>query len=98
MSSPAQPGNAPPTNGAAHHETVLEVNTQRIARVYAEALLRAAESRGLAEEVFEELQALVDKVFKADPLFEEFLSSGAVDRKRKAEIIASAFAGRASDL
>jgi len=87
-----------PIEEAAHHETVLEVNTQRIARVYAEALLRAAESHGLAAELFEELQALVDQVFKADPLFEEFLSSGAVDRKRKAEVIESAFAGRAGDL
>jgi len=96
MTPSADPKN--PIAEAAHHETVLEVNTQRIARVYAEALLRAAESQELAAEIFEELQALVDQVFKADPLFEEFLSSGAVDRKRKAEIIESTFAGRAGDL
>src|SRR5260370_21617526 len=96
MTPSADPRN--PLEEAAHHETVLEVNTQRIARVYAEALLRAAERHDLAAEIFDELQALVDQVFKADPLFEEFLSSGAVDRKRKAEIIESTFAGRASDL
>jgi F-type H+-transporting ATPase subunit delta len=96
MTPSADPKN--PIKEAAHHETVLEVNTQRIARVYAEALLRAAESQGLAEDTFAELQALVEQVYKANPLFEEFLSSGAVDRKRKAEIIASAFASRAGNL
>jgi F-type H+-transporting ATPase subunit delta len=98
MSSPSQPGNAPPSNGAAHHETVLEVNTQRIARVYAEALFRAAEQHGQADEMAAELQALIDDVIKRDPFFEEFLASGAVDRKRKAELIRSIFTGRASDL
>src|SRR5438132_9021750 len=98
MTSSADLGNLRPADGAAHHETVLEVGTKRIARVYAEALLRAAEKQDLAAETAEELQALLDDVFKADPLFGEFLSSNVIDRKQKAEIIQSIFAGRASDL
>ena len=98
MTSVSEQGMPPPANGAAHHETVLEVGTERIARIYAEALLRAAAKKDQADEILEELQALLDKVFKADPQFEAFLASGAVDRKRKAAVLDSVFAGRASDL
>ena len=98
MTSVSEQGMPPPANGAAHHETVLEVGTERIARIYAEALLRAAAKKDQADEILEELQALLDKVFKADPQFEAFLASGAVDRKRKAAVLDAVFAGRASDL
>ena len=98
MTPKAEQRTPPPGNGAAHHETVLEVGTQRLARIYAEALFRAAEKQKQTNEILEELQALTGQVFRADPQFEEFLSSGAVDRKRKAELIHSVFAKRASDL
>ena len=76
MTSVSEQGMPPPANGAAHHETVLEVGTERIARIYAEALLRAAAKKDQADEILEELQALLDEVFKADPQFEAFLASG----------------------
>jgi F-type H+-transporting ATPase subunit delta len=85
-------------NGAAHHPTVMDVGTERIARVYAEALLRAAEERNQVDEVFEELDSLIREVFRAAPEWEMVLSSGAVGRDRKATVIRSVFEGRASEL
>jgi F-type H+-transporting ATPase subunit delta len=83
---------------AVRHETVLDNTGQRVAKVYAEALLRAAEQSGQGAAVLDELRALVDDVFRRDPAIERFLSSPAVGRERKAEVIKRAFAGRASEL
>lgn len=82
----------------ARHETVLDTGSQRIAKVYAEALLRAADRRGQADEVLTELDAIVHLVFRADPHFEAFLASGAVGRKPKAEVIHRALDGKAGEL
>jgi len=84
-------------NGAARSETVLDVGTERIARIYAEALLRAAEKHNQADELLQELEG-VQQVLQRDPHFQLFLSSGAMGRERKAHVIRSAFEGRASDL
>jgi F-type H+-transporting ATPase subunit delta len=83
---------------ALRHETVLDNVGQRVAKVYAEALLRAAGRRGQGAEVREELHGLVDDVFRRDPAVERFLASPAVGRERKAEVIKGTFEGRASDL
>src|SRR6516165_9361602 len=83
---------------AARQETVLDPSTQRIARVYAEALFAVAARRNQIDEVLEELDSLIDDVFKADPAFEAFLTSSAIDRNRKQEVIQSVFAKRASEL
>jgi F-type H+-transporting ATPase subunit delta len=79
-------------------ETVLDVNTQRIAKVYAEALLAAADKQGQADEIREELDELAGKFFEADPRAQAFLTSGAISRSRKAEVIRNVFSGRASEL
>jgi F-type H+-transporting ATPase subunit delta len=80
------------------HETVLDNVGQRVAKVYAEALLRAAQQSGQAAEINDELRSLVADVFRRDPAVEQFLSSPAIGRERKAEVIKNAFQGRASDL
>jgi F-type H+-transporting ATPase subunit delta len=85
-------------SGAPRSETVFDVGTERIARTYAEALLRAAEKRNQADEILEELEALTQQVFQKDPHFQMFLNSGAMGRERKAHVIRSAFENRASDL
>jgi F-type H+-transporting ATPase subunit delta len=87
-----------PDNGAPLHPTVLDVGTQRVARVYAEAILRAAEARQQTGELAVELDSLVNDVLPADPLLDLFFSSGAIGKHAKAEVIRSAFAGRASEL
>ncbi len=75
-----------------------DVGGQRVARVYAEALLDAAEQHGAADAVADQLQSLVEDVFRADPKFEAFLASGAIGREHKERVLRSVFAGRASDL
>jgi F-type H+-transporting ATPase subunit delta len=75
-----------------------DVSAQRLARVYAEALLGAAEKHGQGDEVFEELTSLVQDVFPADPQFEAFLSSGAVGRLPKGAVLRSVFENRAGEL
>jgi F-type H+-transporting ATPase subunit delta len=78
-------------------ETVVSVDTQRVAKLYAEALYGAAEQRGQAQEVLDELQSLVSDVFKANPQIEAFLTSVIVGRDRKADLIKNGFANRASE-
>jgi F-type H+-transporting ATPase subunit delta len=87
-----------PVDGPARQETVLDVGTQRVARVYAEAMLRAAEKHRQVDELLEELETLVGPIFNTDPQFEAFLCSGVIGRDRKAGVIRSVFEGRASEL
>jgi F-type H+-transporting ATPase subunit delta len=75
-----------------------DVGSQRVARIYAEALLNAAAKQQQADAVFEELDALVRDVFPADPTIEAFLASSAISRERKAGILRSVFGGRVSEL
>jgi F-type H+-transporting ATPase subunit delta len=85
-------------NGNQATDHAVDVGAQRVARTYAQALLDAAEKRGQAQEVLDELESLVHDVFAAAPQFEGFLASRAIGRKRKPPVIRSAFQGRASDL
>ena len=74
-----------------------DVAAQRIARVYAEALLNAAEKRGQAESVLEELRSVVNELFPKEPHLEGFLASGSVGRDTKAQVLNKAFEGRADE-
>src|SRR5437899_12203069 len=87
-----------PTNGAPLHPTVLDVGTQRVAKVYAEAVLRAAQTRKEGDELLEEFESLVQDVLPADPRLEAFLSSGVISKHAKAQVIRSVFSNRASTL
>jgi len=78
--------------------STADVGEQRVARVYAEALLNAADKHDQADEVLEELAALAVDVFRADPELEAFFASGAIGRDRKARVIRSVFENRASEL
>jgi F-type H+-transporting ATPase subunit delta len=84
-------------NGDQHFHPAADVGAQRVARVYAEALLNAAEKQGQADAVLEDLEGLVRDVFRADPQLEVFLASGIVSRHNKAAVIRSVFDGRASE-
>jgi F-type H+-transporting ATPase subunit delta len=79
------------------HETVLDSGLRRVALVYAEALLDGAGERNQTSEVLEEFASLFEDVFRADPQFEEFLASGAISRKPKAEVIHHVFDGKATE-
>src|SRR5690349_11460480 len=74
-----------------------DVGEQRVARVYAEALLNAAEKKGRGDDVVEELDSLIRDVFRAAPELETFLSSAAVGRDRKALLINQVIGPRADE-
>jgi F-type H+-transporting ATPase subunit delta len=76
--------------------TVMDDETRRVARVYAESLYKSAEGQSQVEEVLGELTSLVEEVFKRDPGAELFLASAAVGRDAKEALIKRAFDGRAS--
>ena len=71
---------------------------RRVGRVYAEALLAAAEKRGQAEDVGRELRDLVTQVYARDPQVEATLGSPVVKRSAKAPVLEHAFKNNVSDL
>lgn len=83
---------------ASEDSMIVSAGGQRIARVYAEALLDAAERKGQADSVIEELDSMVQDILTARPDFELFLNSHSISRKRKAPVIRAAFESRASEL
>ena len=87
-----------PADGAPLHPTVLDVGTQRVARVYAEAILRAAATRHQEDAILEELDSLVNDLLRADPRLEAFLSSRVISKQAKESVIRSVFSSRASEL
>src|SRR5262249_11040267 len=72
-------------------ESAIDVSVHQVARVYAEALLNAADKQGKGDVMLEELDALVHEVFRAQPVLEAALASGAVRRHRKEEFIHKVF-------
>jgi len=79
------------------HRTVMDDEARQVARVYAEALYRVAEPKGLAEELLTELDELVNGVFRRDPGLELFFASASIGREVKEHAIESGFTGRASE-
>jgi len=80
------------------HATVMDDEARQVARVYAEALYRAADQQGKADEIMEELDQVVNEVFKRDPGLALYFASASIDEKRKGETLEQAFRGRASDV
>jgi F-type H+-transporting ATPase subunit delta len=77
---------------------IADVSEQRVAHVYAEALLNSAEHRGQVDPVYAELESLVQDVFPRAKRLEEFFSSSAISRQHKAELIEKTFGPRAGEL
>src|SRR5438128_8705385 len=75
-------------------EPIADVSALRLARVYADALLDAADKHGQSDEVVETLESLIRDLFKAEPQFEALLTSSAVGRERKAQVIDQVFEKR----
>ncbi len=80
----------------ADFEPIADVSAQRVARVYAEALLNAADKQGQSDDVVEGLDSLIRDLFQAEPQLEAFLTSSAVGRERKAQLIDKVFENRAA--
>ena len=65
--------------------------------VYAEALYDVAQGKGEAKDALEELNGLIGDVFRQDAGLETYLSSGAVGRLHKKNLIDKTFVGRSSE-
>ena len=74
-----------------------DVSARRIARLYAEALLNAAEKLGQGEQVLDELDGLVNEVFVQAPQLETLFSAAAVAPQVREAALTKAFEGRASE-
>jgi F-type H+-transporting ATPase subunit delta len=70
----------------------------RLPRIYAEALLAAADARHVATAVADDLETLVQDVFVQVEGLEAFWASPAVSRRRKEELILQLFEGKAEPL
>jgi F-type H+-transporting ATPase subunit delta len=71
-----------------------DVSARRIARVYAESLLNAAKNQGQEDEALAELDVLVRDIFPTQPRLETLLSSAALGRKARHDVIQTLFASR----
>jgi F-type H+-transporting ATPase subunit delta len=81
--------------------SVFDIDVLRLARVYAAALLKAAQSKGVVDALQETFDSLVGDPLRrsddpADPA--ALMASGVVPRQRKAEVIEKLFRGRVEDL
>jgi F-type H+-transporting ATPase subunit delta len=77
---------------------IADVGALQVARVYAEALLNAAEQAGQADEVIEDFEALQRALEVPRSELRRFFASGVISRDTRAEVIRKAFEGRANPL
>jgi F-type H+-transporting ATPase subunit delta len=79
-----------------HHDTVMDVTEERIARVYAGAFMEVAARAGDATALVEEVNSLVDDVLAPHPRIEEAFRSALVGTEEKEQMLDRMFKGRAS--
>lgn len=75
-----------------------DVGQQRVATVYAQALVQAAQNAGQTAAVLEELGSLLGDVFQQFPRFEAILGSWLVPHDQTVGILDRTFAGQMSPL
>jgi F0F1-type ATP synthase delta subunit len=78
-------------------EQFADVSAQKLAGVYAEALLNAAQASNNVARVLEEIDSLIDDVFPGNRQLGALITSGAVGRKTRKDAITKAFSARACD-
>jgi F-type H+-transporting ATPase subunit delta len=78
-------------------EQFADVSAKRLATIYGEALLNAAQGANQVGVVLEEIDSLIDDVFKNDARLEALLAGAAVGRYTRKEALDKAFAGKASE-
>jgi F-type H+-transporting ATPase subunit delta len=83
---------------AARHETVFDVGGQRVARVYAEALVNAADKAGNTDAILEEFQSLIKDVFPAAPQLDAVFESSVIGREEKEATIRKTLGNQASEM
>jgi F-type H+-transporting ATPase subunit delta len=79
-----------------HHDTVMDVTEERIARVYAGAFMAVAARAGDATALVEEVDSLVNDVLARHPRIEEAFRSALVSPDEKEQMLDRILKGRAS--
>ena len=74
-----------------------DIGKQQVAAVYAKAFFQAAEKKGAAASVVEELSSLVDDVLLKFPGFEATIASPRLSPEEKNQLIDRVLGGRASE-
>jgi F-type H+-transporting ATPase subunit delta len=77
------------------YEHLTDVSAERLARVYAEALLAAADAVRQGAAVLDEIDSLLDDVLRGQPELEELFAGAAVGRNARRQALEKAFGGRA---
>lgn len=75
-----------------------DVRGQRIAKVYAESLYEAAGKAGQLKEVLGEVEAIVQEVLARDARFDALVTSGALGRDVRADLVERAFKDKVSEI
>lgn len=79
-------------------EQFADVSSQRLAAIYAQALLNVAEDKRCVAQVLEEIDSLIDDVASTNRQLGALFIGGAVGRKTRTDAIEKAFSGRACDV
>jgi F-type H+-transporting ATPase subunit delta len=79
-------------------EIGADVGVQKVAAVYAEGFLGAAERAGQVESLLEQMDSLVGDVLDVFPTLEAILASGLISHEEKAGILDRTLGGRASPM
>src|SRR5882762_2107506 len=79
-------------------ESSYDLDTQRLARVYAKALYQTALERDQVVPIQEELEAFFQEVMPIEPAIASFFNSGALGRERRDEIIQKVMLPHVSEL
>jgi len=83
------------TNATAH-DTVFDVDVEKLARVYAQAALDAAGDQAAQKELMDELRALVTEVLDKFPALEQVFSTALVSQDEKLRILDRLFGSQLS--
>lgn len=75
----------------------IDVTVEQLARVYAKAALGAAEAKGTAKNLVEELSELASGVLDRYPRFEALFSTELISQEEKQAILDRTFSGRMTD-
>lgn len=75
------------SDGRLLRHRVVSIEEERIAKVYAQALMRAAVDANAVEEVKHDLAEIVEGLFTQLTDFEEFLASGVIGRDKKVAVL-----------
>lgn len=85
-------------NSAKSDGATIDVGEQRLAQIYAQALVGAGESSQATAALLDELHAFCTEVLDRFPAFDKVLSAGSISGAEKTQLIGRVVGGRASNL